>query len=398
MNTDTKKVVKYGIIIAAIYLCVQYFTVVLSVLGTLVGAASPLILGCCIAYILNILMKCIEKVYFPKNKNKWIKKSRRGVSIFLAIALLILLVALIIKLVVPELISSFKLIGQEIPPFLNDVQKFLVTALADLPSMQQSIKNLKVDWSDVIKNVADYVIAGAGGVVSSVITVTQSVFGVVSQVLISTIFAIYILFHKEKLLRQMENLLKAYTKEQIQNRVKHVFGIVNDTFSNFIIGQCTEAVIIGTLCAVGMWILRFPYAIMTGTVIGVTALIPVVGAYIGAVIGAFMIFTVSPVQALFFVVFLVILQQLEGNLIYPKVVGSSIGLPGMWVLAAVTIGGSTFGIIGMLLGVPLAATCYKLLREDVNDKLIKQNTNRQHRNTTDNNTNTTNRKSNQRKK
>lgn len=321
-------------------------------------------------------MKRIEKIYFPQNRNRWIEKSRRGVSIFLAIAILILLVALIIKLVVPELISSFKLIGQEIPPFLNAIQKYLVTALADMPSMQQSIKNLQVNWPDVIKNVADYVIAGAGGVVSSVITVTQSVFGVVSQVLIATIFAIYILFHKEKLLKQMEKLLKAYTKEKVQNRVKHVLDIANSTFSSFIVGQCTEAVVIGTLCAVGMWIFRFPYAIMTGTVIGVTALIPVVGAYIGAVIGAFMIFTVSPVQALVFVVFLVVLQQLEGNLIYPKVVGSSIGLPGMWVLAAVTIGGSTFGVLGMLLGVPLAATFYKLLREDVNHKLVRENTNK----------------------
>lgn len=369
MGAETKKVIKYGLIIAAIYLGVRYFPFFMEAFKTLFAATMPLIIGGCIAYILNILMKRIEKIYFPKNKNNWVEKSRRGVSIFLAIAVLILIVLLVMTLVIPELVSSVKLIGKEIPPLLADLQAYLVKAMKDIPSIQKSIENLSVDWPAVIKKAVDYIIVGAGGVLSSAMAVAQSVFGKVTQLLIGMIFALYILFNKEKLQKQTDKILKAYAPERVQKKVKHVLEVANVTFSSFIVGQCTEAVILGSLCTVGMLICRFPYAPMTGTVVGVTALIPVVGAYLGAAVGAFMIFTVSPVKALFFILFLVVLQQLEGNLIYPKVVGSSIGLPGMWVLAAVTIGGSTFGVLGMLLGVPFAATCYKLLREDVNKRV-----------------------------
>ena len=163
--------------------------------------------------------------------------------------------------------------------------------------------------------------------------------------------------------------MKAYMKPKSREKILYVAGTVHETFSAFIVGQCMEAVIIGSLCAIGMMMLKMPYAVMTGTVVGVTALIPVVGAYIGAVVGAFMVFTVNPVQAVVFIVFLLLLQQLEGNLIYPKVVGSSIGLPGMWVLAAVTIGGGVFGIGGMLFGVPLTASIYKLVEADVEKRI-----------------------------
>ena len=214
--------------------------------------------------------------------------------------------------------------------------------------------------------------AGAGGIFSSVVTVIGSLFGTVAQFVIGTIFAIYVLSSKEKLAEQADNLMKAYMKPRTREKILYVAGTAHETFSSFIVGQCMEAVIIGSLCAAGMLVLKMPYAVMTGTVVGVTALIPVVGAYIGAVVGAFMVFTVNPLQAVIFIVFLLILQQLEGNLIYPKVVGSSIGLPGMWVLAAVTVGGGVFGIGGMLLGVPLAASAYKLLEADVQMRISKK--------------------------
>ena len=166
--------------------------------------------------------------------------------------------------------------------------------------------------------------------------------------------------------------MKVYLKPETRRRILYVSGTFHKTFTNFIVGQVMEAVIIGTLCALGMAILRMPYAVMTGTVVGVTALIPVVGAYVGAAVGAVMVFTVNPLQAVFFVIFLVVLQQLEGNLIYPRVVGGSIGLPGLWVLAAVTIGGGVLGIGGMLIGVPLTASVYRLVENDVRDRLEKK--------------------------
>ncbi|MBR5267559.1 MAG: AI-2E family transporter, partial [Lachnospiraceae bacterium] len=239
-----------------------------------------------------------------------------------------------------------------------------------IPAIQESLQNLNIDWESTIRKALEVVAVGAGGLFSSVVTVIGSLFGTMAQFIIGTIFAIYILSSKETLAEKTDNLMKAYMKPTTREKILYVAGTVHETFSAFIVGQCMEAVIIGSLCAVGMMVLKMPYAVMTGTVVGVTALIPVVGAYIGAIIGAFMVFTVNPMQAVIFIVFLLILQQLEGNLIYPKVVGSSIGLPGMWVLAAVTIGGGVFGIGGMLLGVPLTASLYKLLEADV-EKRIK---------------------------
>jgi len=196
-------------------------------------------------------------------------------------------------------------------------------------------------------------------------SVVASVSSAVITGFLSLIFALYMLIGKEKLLGQLHRLLQAYVKPQACERLLYIGSVFNSSFHRFFVGQSIEALILGGLCIIGMYILQFPYALMIGTLIGFTALIPVVGAFIGAGIGAFMIFTVSPLQAVFFIIFIVILQQLEGNLIYPKVVGSSIGLPAIWVLVAVTVGGGLFGILGMLLGVPAAAALYRLLRENV---------------------------------
>ena len=201
--------------------------------------------------------------------------------------------------------------------------------------------------------------------------VLGSIGSMVVTFVVALIFAIYLLAGREKLFAQFQTLAKTYLKETWYRRTALVLSTAHDTFSRFIVGQCTEAVILGALCTAGMFLFRFPYAAMVGTLIGATALLPVVGAYLGAFVGAFMIFTVSPLQAVGFLVFIAILQQIEGNLIYPRVVGSSVGLPGIWVLCAVTIGGGLSGIIGMLFAVPLTATVYKLIRQDVRKRQAK---------------------------
>ena len=200
----------------------------------------------------------------------------------------------------------------------------------------------------------------------AVISTVSSVFSALVTGLLALIFSMYILLEQEDLKRQFGKLLSRYLHPKWMGRFFYVLHTVDDCFHRYIVGQCLEAVIIGVLCALGMGLLRLPYATMVGALVGFTALIPVAGAYIGAGVGAFMIFTVAPIKAVIFLVFLVILQQLEGNLIYPKVVGSSLGLPGIWVLAAVTVGGGIMGIGGMLLGVPLAAAAYRILRDEVN--------------------------------
>ena len=213
---------------------------------------------------------------------------------------------------------------------------------------------------------------GAGGMLNSVVGIATSAMGILVRMLIGFIFALYLLFSKERLEQQGLKIMNAYLKPTQRETVLYVLRTVHEAFTNFIVGQCTEAVILGVLCALGMKLLQLPYAVMTGTIIGVSALIPVAGAYIGGALGAFMIFTVAPSKTIVFLIYLVILQQIEGNLIYPRVVGSSIGLPGLWVLAAVTIGGGVMGVSGMLLGVPLCAAAYRLFADQVNSRNEKR--------------------------
>jgi predicted PurR-regulated permease PerM len=228
-----------------------------------------------------------------------------------------------------------------------------------------------IDWKSNLTKIFDVLTSGIGSVFDIVVSTVTSVFSGVVTALVSLIFAIYILLSKEVLAKQFKRLEKCYLGLSKRKKYNHTLQTIKESFENFIVGQCKEAVILGVLCAVGMWIFRFPYASMIGALIGFTALIPVAGAYIGAAVGAVMILTESPIKALLFIVFIVVLQQLEGNLIYPKVVGESIGLPGLWVLAAVTIGGGVMGIGGMLVGVPLVAAIYKLVGEDMDERFAK---------------------------
>lgn len=361
-----------GVIAAAVCLFVMKADRIASAVSLAATASSPLLLGCVIAYVLNILLKKLECIYFPHTKNAAVIKSRRPMCIFLSFLALFLILTFVVNLVVPELLSSLSLMTDEIPPTVESIRLWAIDHSRELPMLQEALEKADVDWQSMIKKTLDILAAGAGGIFNSVLSVFSRIFGTATRFLIGTIFAVYLLSAKEKLCSQADQVMRAYLKPKLQNKIYYVMGTLHETFTSFIVGQCMEAVIIGTLCAVGMALLRIPYAVMTGAVVGVTALIPVVGAYIGAAVGAFMVFTVNPLQAVLFIVFLVLLQQIEGNLIYPKVVGSSIGLPGLWVLAAVTVGGGVFGVTGMLLGVPLAAAFYRLFGNAVKKRLEVQ--------------------------
>lgn len=354
--------------IGILILVIQNFASVVGMASKAGNVMYPLILGAVIAYVLNILMTRIEKYYFRKTKNIWIQKSKRMVCIVLSILLVIGILALVVGLVVPELVQAFVVIAEGIPVYYDKLNEWLLGYSDQFPVIEEYILSLEIDWQQVMKNIIAYATSGVTGILNSTISVVSVVAGGVINFLIALIFAIYLLTSKEKLSRQIKQILRAYVSQEKIKKLEHVTEIANSTFSSFIIGQCTEAVILGSLCTVGMMICGFPYAPMTGAFIGVTALIPVVGAYLGAAVGGFMILTVDPVMAALFLVFIVILQQLEGNLIYPRVVGSSVGLPALWVLAAVTVGGGLGGIVGMLFGVPVAGTIYKLVRNDVKNR------------------------------
>jgi predicted PurR-regulated permease PerM len=316
-------------------------------------------------------MASYEKLYFPNSKNVYLNKSRRPVCMLLAFLSLAAVVTLVIWLVVPQLVSAVGVIVAGIPAFIEGILK-QVKAWNVLP--EDILAYLEsIDWQSQISQIVKFVGTGIGSVVEILITAVSSVFDWIVTALISVIFSIYVLASKEKLAQQFHRVCRRYLPEKVIGTMDYALGVINDCFHRYIVGQCVEAVILGVLCGVGMAILKLPYAMMVGTLVAFTALIPIAGAYIGAGVGAFMILTVDPFKALIFLIFLIVLQQLEGNLIYPRVVGTSVGLPGMWVLVSVTIGGELMGVAGMLVMIPLVSVFYTLAREFTDRRLAERN-------------------------
>lgn len=364
MNLRWKTCLKIGASIFLLYLCITYWPNAEKLIGLMIGAAMPLFIGCVIAYLVNLLMSRYERWWFPHSEGNFVTKSRRPVCMLAAFLTLVAVLFLVGWLITPQLTACVQLILAELPGYLTKV----VAWLGQFEVLPEHIISAlsAIDWQSKVGQIVQMLTNGIGNVAGVVISTVASVFSGIVTAVVGIVFAIYLLAGKERLSVQWNKLTHRYLPETWCRKSEYVLGVTNRCFRKYIVGQCTEAVILGLLCAGGMMLLRLPYATMVGALVAVTALIPIVGAFIGAFVGAFMILTVSPVQALVFLVFFVVLQQLEGNIIYPKVVGASLGLPGIWVLAAVTVGGGVLGVGGMLLGVPLAATIYCLIRDDVN--------------------------------
>lgn len=369
---EWKTVIKIVIGVIAVYLAVHYWPNISGVIGTVLSAATPIVVGGLLAYPLNILMSFYERHFFPRSDKSVVVKSRKAVSLVGAVITILGIISLVIGLIAPQLVACIQMLVNEIPGAMD----FAIGKLKENEFISKNLINSlsSVDWKDRITDILQTVTSGIGDVAGVAMSAVTSVFSVVSNIVLGIIFALYILIDKKRLGRQFGKVTQKYIPDRILKKITHVIGVLDDCFHRFIVGQCTEAVILGVLCIIGMAILQIPYALMIGTLMGFTALIPIVGGLIGAGVGAFLILMESPVKALIFIIFVIILQQVEGNVIYPKVVGSSIGLPGLWVLAAVTVGGGVFGIFGMLVGVPIVATLYRLVREDVsgqNDPLLQ---------------------------
>ena len=360
-----KRFIYFIILLALLILCIKYSDSILGFAGFLWSLVTPLILGCVIAYILNILVTRIESLPCFSREDTLLGKVRRPISILRSLAVIIAIGVLVILIVIPQLVQAIGVIAKEIPTVVSEISVWLSSFDKDWPQLQKFLESLNVNWPQILQKAASYLTNGLSSVFSSTMYIVSTISSIAVTAVVALIFSIYILSGREKLFHQFQTLASTYLNEKFYKGMCVVLKTAHDTFTRFIVGQCTEAVILGTLCTIGMLLFRFPYATMIGTLIGATALLPVVGAYLGAAVGAFMIFTIDPLKALGFLIFIAILQQLEGNLIYPRVVGSSVGLPGIWVLAAVTVGGGLGGIIGMLLAVPVTATLYKLLQKDV---------------------------------
>ena len=365
-----KNWIKIAVLAIASCLCVKYSDTVFGLIVLLFDTLKPLWFGFAIAYVLDILMKKLERIYFPHRKDAWVGRTRRPVCVFASIFIVLFVAVFLILLVVPALGDSIYVLTKDIPKAFVRFQKWLsaLAAQAGFSQIQEFVNSLKIDWNDLYNKLSGILSRGIGSIFTSAFSVANLIASFTITGVVAVIFAIYMLFQKENLKRQIKKAAGVYLPQKWRGVAEEFLHLAHDTFTSFISGQVLEAFILGTLCGVGMFILRLPYALMIGVIVGVSALIPVMGAYIGAILGAFMILTISPLKALVFLVFLVILQQVEGNVIYPRVVGGSIGLPGIWVLAAVTVGGGLMGVPGMLIGVPLSATLYKWIRLDVNKR------------------------------
>ncbi len=363
MKLDWKTIFRIGIGVIGVFLVIHYWGNIAGLAAALCSAAFPLVIGGVIAYIISIPMGFFERYYFPKARGKIITATRRPVCMVAAYIAVLAVAALVIGLIIPQLGECVKVIVAEVPALFDRILAY-AASFHLLPENILSFLD-EIDLKQGIQELLGMVTSGIGNIMSTVVNVVVSVFSGIVTSVVAIIFSVYLLLSKDTLADQGKRFLSHYLKESWNRRIVYLLSVLHDSFRRYIVGQCTEAVILGILCTLGMLLFGFPYAVMIGALIAFTALIPVAGGYIGAGVGAFMIMTESPIKAIFFVVYIVILQQLEGNLIYPKVVGSSIGLPGIWVLAAVTIGGSVSGILGMLVGVPLASAIYRIVREDM---------------------------------
>ena len=368
---NMKKIRGLILFTALVCLAVLKIDIVLAGIFFLLGIIKPFLYGAAIAFVLNIPMKAVEEGLLSKVKNPKFAKAKRPVSIFLSFASVVLVIVLVTVTVVPQVTKTMMELGNKIPAFLVDAQIWLEELFASQPQLLAVLEEFdpaKMNWDSIVNTVADFLKNGLGSVVTSTVTVASTIIGGVVNVFVALVFSFYILAQKEKLGGQLKRMLHAYCPDRVYGRILEVASLTGRNFSNFITGQCTESVILGAMFVVAMAVFRFPYAVMVGVLIAFTALIPIVGAFVGCFFGAFLIMVDNPVKAVWFVILFLVLQQVEGNLIYPHVVGNSVGLPSIWVLAAVTVGGSLMGVVGMLVFIPIVSTVYALVREDVNGR------------------------------
>lgn len=343
-----------------IFLAIENIGVVAGAVSWVLNLVMPLIVGFAIALILNVPMRWLETKLFKKSKKPFWQKLRRPLAFIISLVLILGILVGVIWLVIPALVDAVKVIVQSVIDFINKISAMDKDEIAELPFGSAL---LNIDWGKMLTTLQDWLKNQSGNIVNTAFGTISSLLGGIFDLFVSLVFSVYILFGKETLKKQFLRLVNAWLPKRFSAWLVHALSIANTNFRNFVSGQSIEAVILGTLCLIGMLILGIPYAPMVSALVGVTALIPVVGAFIGAIVGGFMILTVQPIKAVIFVVFLVILQQLEGNIIYPKVMGNKVNLPGMWILAAVTVGGALAGPVGMLLSVPIGSTAYVLIKE-----------------------------------
>lgn len=331
---------------------------------------SPILIGFFIAFILNILLNFIENILFNKLfKNvRWMRKRKRVLSVILTYLVTIAILVTLVFFIFPQVARSLESLRNKLPQYLSSLQDNLMNLLLTLGITDVNLNEVFGNWQEVAKSIKDI----AGNTMDTLFSITVNVALAIVNFFLGFIFSIYFLLYKDKLLTIARKLIHTFTSKKMAEKIAYIFREINKTFTRFIGGQLTEAFILGGMCFLGMTVLGLPYAPLIGVIIGITSLIPILGAYIGTIPSVFILLMESPMQALIFIVFLIIIQQIEGNFIYPKVVGNAIGLDGLWVFLAITIGGKIMGIPGMILGVPSVAVIYTLVREFTNKRYYEK--------------------------
>ena len=369
LNDGTIKKLRWLIVFAVVAVVAGWnYRSLFSLAMRLVGIASPFLLGGVMAFILNVPMRRIEKLLLMKEKSKL----GRPLSLCLTLILVIGVLLLVIFVVMPQLVETVLSLQNSIPVFLTRVKEAAESLFAQNPEIADSISKIQIDWKSFMERVIEFLSTGAGTVLYSTVSAAMSIINGVTTFVIGLVFAIYILLQKEALSHQLQKVMEAFLPEGVVKRTLEILSLVSGTFSSFLTGQCLEAVILGSMFFLTLSFFQMPYALLIGVLIAFTALIPMFGAFIGCAIGAFLMLMVKPLDALIFLIIFFVLQQIEGNFIYPHVVGNSVGLPSIWVLVAVTIGGSAMGVVGMLIFIPICSVLYALLREEVDQRLDKK--------------------------
>lgn len=373
-DLSIKKIRELIVFTALLVVALWKFDVVLDVLKTIGQIIFPFILGGAIVFVINVPMSFLEKKIFEniKKENKAARKLARPVSLLLTIVLVVGVIALVMIGVIPQLTKTMGSLMINITDFIPQIKIWIRDFFHDNREIMKLVDQVQFKPDQAIRWGISLLGNGAGNMMNTTVSAVGSVVSGLATFFIAFSFACYVLFQKEKLHVQIRKVLFAFLPKQKADAFLKVCSLTYRTFANFLTGQCLEAVILGCMFVVTLSILRMPYALLIGVLIAFTALIPIFGAFIGCAVGSFLIFMVSPKQAIIFIIVFLVLQQIEGNLIYPHVVGESVGLPSIWVLAAVTIGGNLMGIVGMLVFIPLLSVVYTIFRKVVYQRLKKR--------------------------
>ena len=379
MNLTKSNLKKLALLIAggiALNAALQHLDLVRGFFAMILGFLTPFLAGSALAFVINVPMRQIEGRLFPPlapgKRPGRLRRAKRPISLLLTLLLLFGLLTIVFFLILPEIGRTLRSLVDQIQKSGQELQVWAESMAEQYPDIVEKVSRVTITGEQIMSGLSDFIQNSVGGLVNSTIDIASSIIGGVVSGVVALVFTIYLLIQKERIGRQFRQLLYAYLPEHAADRISDIGTLSFRTFSGFLTGQCLEAVILGCMFFLCMSVLRFPYALAISVLIAVTALIPIFGAFIGCIVGAFLILLVDPILALWFVVLFLVLQQVEGNLIYPHVVGRSVGLPSIWVLVAVTIGGSVMGLAGMLIFIPLCSVAYTLLRENVLQRLHRR--------------------------